>query len=369
MDCPSIPVMDGIEFRMQFFDKFRKKRIPFTCQIEVTARCNVRCSHCYISDINSKGELTFPEIQRIIDEVVDAGCLWFVLTGGEPLLRPDFLDIYTYAKKKGLFVVVFTNGTLVNERILDCFIDLPPYAVEISLYGATEETYERVVGVRGSYRRCMDGIELLLKHHMPLSLKTVSVADNQHEIQAIRRFAEKLGVAFRYDPLINPRIDGGMGPCNTRMSPQEIVAQDMTDSKRFETLRKMYEWSLKWQRSDLLFDCGAGNKAFNVDAYGQLQLCGLARKFSYDLRNGSFHDAWHNFLPKVLSMKREKSSRCDGCKLFVLCGMCPSWSELENGGDEGPVDFICQVAHLRANALDAHPKEATEESRVLTLQS
>lgn len=367
MDCPSVPVMDGIEFRLRFFDKLRGKRIPFTGQMEITERCNLRCHHCYIVDNTSKGELTLPEIRRIIDEVADAGCLWFVITGGEPLVRPDFLDIYTYAKKKGMFVVLFTNATLINERIADYFAELPPYTVDISIYGITEETYERVVGVPGAYRRCLNGIQLLQDRHVPLGLKTVSVKANQHEVLDIEKFAESVGSSFRYDAMINPRIDGGMGPCVTRLSPEEIVAQDLADPKRIKALRFMYDLSLNWERSDEVFDCGAGKNTFAVSARGQVHPCGLARQVGFDLRHGSFHDAWRNYFPKTVNAKREKPSRCDNCKLFILCGMCPSWAELENSGEDRPVDFICRVAHLRAKALAQIPAAPLEEKQAVAV--
>ncbi len=369
MDCVGIRVVDGVEFRMRFFDKFREKRIPFTGQMEITTRCNLRCHHCYICDNNSKGELTLPEIRRIIDEVVDEGCLWLVLTGGEPLLRPDFLDIYTYAKQKGLFVVLFTNGTLLTEAIADYFKELPPYSIEISLYGLTESIYQSVTGVQGSFQRCMKGINMLVDRHLPLHLKTVAVTANQHEIGEIQGFAEKHHTGFRYDPLINPRVDGGMQPRDHRMTPEEVVTLDLQDPGRVEALRRLHEAGARWRRSEFFFDCGAGKKAFNVDSFGRLQLCALARRFSYDLRRGSFHDGWHRYFLEALNLKRDMSSGCEDCKLYLLCGMCPAWTELENGGKQGPSEYICKIAHLRATALASSVQNESEESRAVPLQT
>ncbi|MDP2663180.1 MAG: radical SAM protein [Dehalococcoidia bacterium] len=369
MDCPSIPVLDAREFKVRFFDKFREKRIPFTGQMDLTTRCNIRCGHCYISDNQSHGELTYSEILRIMDEIVEEGCLWLVLTGGEPLLRPDFLDIYTYGKKKGLFMVVFTNATLLDERIADYFAELPPYSVEVSLYGASKETYEKVVGVTGAYERAMRGINLLAERRLPLHLKTVATTVNQHEVRDIQNLAERLGAGFRYDPLINPRVDGNKGPCGLRIPPEEVVAMDMADPRRAEALRKQCEMTAGWRRSEYIFDCGAGRKAFNIDAQGRLQVCGLARNYSYDLRQGSFHDGWRHYIAHALDLKRAQPSRCDQCDLVSMCGMCPAWIELENNGVEGPVEYICQIAHLRARAFGVQGPEETREEPALGLGS
>ena len=126
---------------------FIKKRVPVTGSINLTHRCNLNCVHCYLggrdSEIRSpNAELNTEQWLEIIDQVTDVGCLDLLLSGGEVLLRPDFETIYQKAVSNGLLVTVFTNGTLLNGKILSLFADLPPQYIEISLYGATAHTYE-----------------------------------------------------------------------------------------------------------------------------------------------------------------------------------------------------------------------------------
>ena len=109
--------------------------------------------HCY-NNLSSaqaapEGELTYEEHCRILDEITEAGCLWLLFTGGEIFARKDFLRIYTYAKKKGLIITLFTNGTLIDEQVADTLADWWPFLVEITIYGRTKETFERVTGVPG----------------------------------------------------------------------------------------------------------------------------------------------------------------------------------------------------------------------------
>jgi MoaA/NifB/PqqE/SkfB family radical SAM enzyme len=111
-------------------------------------------------------ELTCQEFCNILDQIVDEGCLWLLLTGGEPFIRSDFIDIYTHAKKKGFLITLFSNGTTITPRIADYLADWRPFSLEISLYGSTQETYERITGITGSHSRCMHGIELLLEHNI-----------------------------------------------------------------------------------------------------------------------------------------------------------------------------------------------------------
>ena len=108
------------------WEKTKNKRIPFAFDLEITARCNNDCSHCYINlpagDKEVKeNELSLDEIKKITDEAVSLGTFWCLLTGGEPFLREDFFDIYLYLKKRGLLVSVFTNATLLTERHIQLF--------------------------------------------------------------------------------------------------------------------------------------------------------------------------------------------------------------------------------------------------------
>ena len=186
MGCTVIPELSGDGFFDLFNIKVLERRIPIVGSFELTERCNLSCKHCYINlPTNNRAaraaELTTEEICRILDEMADAGCMWLLLTGGDPFLRPDFLDIYTYTKKKGICVTVFTNGTMITPKIADYFVELPPRRIEITLYGMTEATYEAVTGLPGSYKKCIRGIELLHERGLPLRLKTIGLTINKHD--------------------------------------------------------------------------------------------------------------------------------------------------------------------------------------------
>jgi MoaA/NifB/PqqE/SkfB family radical SAM enzyme len=246
MECPYIPLTPYSDFSLRLHEQAAGQRIPLVGSLEVTERCNLGCAHCYINlpagDYGARRrELITREMYQILDQVVDEGCLWLLLTGGEPFVRPDFLDIYTYAKKKGLLVTLFTNGTTVTPRIADHLAEWRPFAVEITLYGATQETYERVTGVKGSFERCMRGIQLLLERGLPLKLKTMVMTLNQAELGEMRALARILGVEFRYDPVLNVRLDGGRSPQEFRIPAEDVVALDLADEQRMQGWRDFQE--------------------------------------------------------------------------------------------------------------------------------
>ena len=337
------------------------QRFPVSGAIEVTSRCPLNCAHCYNNlPMNHQearsGELTYEEHCRILDEITAAGCLWLLYTGGEIFARDDFLDIYAYAKQKGLLITLFTNGILIDEKIADHLAEWRPFSIELTLYGRTRETYERVTGIPGSYGRCMGGIELLKERSLPLKLKTMALTINRHEIWEMKRFAEEeLGLEFKFDAMINARIDNSQDPLAFRLTPEEIVELDLKDPKR------MAEWKRFGEQfngpvhapgfCDELYHCGAGIRSFTIDPYGMLSVCVLSRGDTFDLRKGSFQEGWERFLSSVRRKKITRQTKCTHCEIKAMCGMCPANGELENQDPEAPIDFLCQVAHLRAKTL------------------
>lgn len=354
MECPNIPIIPYREFSLPVHDKAAAKNIPIAGELDLTMRCNLRCLHCYCPQDVNKKELTFHEICRILDEITDAGCLWLLITGGEPLIRTDFLDIYTHAKKKGLIITLFTNGTLVTPKIADYLKEWPPFLVEISLYGGTQETYEKVTGVAGSYKECLNGVEMLLQRKIPLRLKTLVTTLNKHELQMMKRYAEERGLDFRFDALINPRLDGFKKPCQSRISPSEVVELDLADSKRRESWKKLCQ-ELPWgqpMRVDMLYTCSRHMWEFHITAYGDLQACLMAQEPSFDLRQNPFSKCWPELIAKIQALKPKEKNRCQKCELFALCDLCPAWAQLENGDPDTVVEDICQIAHLRTEAFE-----------------
>ena len=354
MECPHIPSTSYAQFGKDLHKKAVEKRIPISGSYELTFRCNLRCAHCYCNlPLNDREavekELTTQKVFKIFDQMAEAGCLWLLITGGEPLLRKDFLEIYSYAKKKGFIITLFTNGTLITQEIADYLAEWPPFLVEVTLYGATKETHEKVTGVPGSFLRFQRGIDLLLERKIPLGLKTMVMTLNHDGLWEIKEYAERSDVKFRFDPVLNPRLDGSKAPCSLRLSPEDVLKLDLADEKRAKEWKDFCEKFIGPPQSDGLFSCGAGVFAFHIDPYGQMSMCEMVRFKSYDLRNGSFEEGWHQFFPELLALKPTGDYPCARCELISLCGQCPGWAWLENGNPELPVEYLCQLAHLRAD--------------------
>jgi len=350
--------------------KVRNQRPPISFGLELTARCNNDCRHCYINlpvgDKHAKEtELTVDQISEIADEGASLGVLWCLITGGEPFLRPDFREIYTILKRKGFLVSVFTNATLINKDHIQLFKMYPPRDIEVTVYGVTEETYERVTRKSGSFAAFVRGLDLLLESGVQVRLKAMALRSNIHEFSKIVSFCiQRTKDYFRFDPFLHLRFDGNPERNSEikseRLSPEEIVALERADPKRFASLEKECDRLIAPEfpniTSNHLFRCGAGNTSFTVGPDGFFRLCSSLYHPDciYDLRKGNLLDAWNNFITLVRNMRSNNQGfleTCRVCPLINLCLWCPAHAYLETGELDAPVDYFCKVAHARAKAL------------------
>ena len=352
------------------WEKLKARRAVLSFDLEITARCNQHCRHCYINlpagDQEARSrELTLSEIGDIADQAVGLGAIWVLISGGEPLLREDFPEIYLALKRKGLLVSVFTNAALLRDEHLELFKKYPPRDIETTVYGASPETYERVTRRPGSFAAFTNGLNRLLDSGVRVRLKAMAIRSNFHELPAIAAFCRThTKDYFRFDPQLHLRFDRDEGRNaeirEERLTPEEIVALERADEARFSALLKGCDKLINEEFAhigcDHLFHCGAGNGSFNVSYDGKFRLCSSlwAPETIYDLREGTLREAWEQLVPKVRDMRsphREFLERCRRCPIINLCLWCPAHSWLETGEMDTPIDYFCQVARARAAAI------------------
>lgn len=336
--------------------------------IELTERCNNRCLHCSVArpagDAGAKaGEWPASRWQALLDEAAGLGCLVVRLTGGEPLLRGDFEPIYVHARKLGLRVMLFTNGTLITPRLARLFAAIPPLEpVEVSIYGMTPGSCEAVTRTPGSFEAARRGVGLLVAHGVPFTLKGAVLPPTRDEMDALSAWAGGLpghvgtpAFAALFDLHSRRDAERSAAIAALRLSADEFV--------RFAR-RHGDEGVAEWRdfcgrrggpRGDRLFLCGPEAAAAAVDPYGRLQFClGLRHPETvYDLGTGSLRDGLAGFLPRLREMRAKDPAylaRCARCPLRGLCAQCPVKSWAEHGTLDTPVEYFCGVAHAQAVA-------------------
>lgn len=336
------------EFSVSIGTAVMNGRVPFTGAFELTYRCNQACCHCYcslgINDRRKAEELTTPEVKRILDEMADAGCLWLLLTGGEVLVREDFAEIYMHAIKRGMITEVFTNGTMIDDRMARLFSEHRPLGIDISVYGSRPELHDTITGVKGSFAKTMDGLSCLKKRKVGFSLKTIIMTVNYHDLKNMQSLAQNLGAGFHFDTLISPRTDGGMGPARYRLGIDKMVGLDLDEDKDFKDSE--YVFDNFWRKSiDNEFNCGAGIFAFNVSPYGSMSPCTTFSSFQYDLRATHFSDAWKKMVAEYGNRQNEfMPGECRCCTMLAMCSRCAAWAEAETGRIDNKINYLCEYA-------------------------
>lgn len=359
MDCfqTQTAELTNEEYLREFNKKVVQQRIPVSGTIDLTDRCNLTCCHCYLGDQtgtreNPDKELSTSQWKALIDEMTEAGCLYLLITGGEPLLRKDFKEIYCHAKTHGLLVTVFTNGTLITEDILELFDEFTPKAVEVTLYGATSETYERITGVQGSYEKCLKGIRALIDHQINVKLKTILMNLNRNEFFDMETMAKEWGVKFRFDPAIFPGRKDDKEPVKLRVTAEEAIEKEFSDDHRAQEWKDFFERMQKLPFQDTLYQCGAGKTHFHIDAYGSLQPCLMVTDLNYNLTNGDFLTGWNEIFSSIRGKKTSDHNNCNRCQKRVLCGYCPGFFKLEKGTETIPSEYLCAMGHLRFEKIN-----------------
>jgi radical SAM protein with 4Fe4S-binding SPASM domain len=352
------------------WDKLKGRRSLFSFDLELTARCNLNCRHCYINlPANDKfvreRELSLSEITYIADQAVELGAMWCLITGGEPLLRDDFADVYMMLKRKGLLISVFTNATTIRTEHIALFKKYPPRDIEVTIYGASRASYERVTRRLGSFVNFENGLNALFEAGIQVRLKAMALRSNLDDMEAIATFGRARTKDFyRFDPQLHLRFDGD--PVRNaeikeeRLTPDEIVALERADEKRFGAMQSNCDTLINQEFThigcDHLFHCGAGSGSFNVGFDGTFRLCSSlwAPDTTVSLREVSLREAWETLIPRVRELRSiniEYLNTCRKCAIVNLCLHCAAHAHLETGMMDGATPYFCAVAHSRAVAI------------------
>lgn len=336
--------------------------------IELTERCNNACIHCCINrpvgDRRSRArELDTGAWKDILRQAAGLGVMTVRFTGGEPLLRDDFPELYLFARRLGLRVMLFSNARLITPQIAALLADVPPLAeVEVSVYGMSRESYEAVTAIDGSYATFLSGVQLLLDRKIPFVVKGALLPPNKKDMAAFDAWAATLprmdappAYAMFFD--LRGRRDSAAKNNRIRrlrVSPKEGLGVLTRNPDQYR--KEMAEFFEKFLAppDDRLFTCSIGPGC--VDAYGVFQPCLSLRHpdLTFDLKKGALKEALASGLPRLKEMRAVNPlylERCARCFLRGFCEQCPAKSWAEHGTLDRPVEYFCRVAHAQALSL------------------
>jgi len=333
-------------------------RLPLEGNLDLTYRCNNNCRHCWLRiparAPEKKDELSFEEVKRIAAEARKMGCQKWKISGGEPMLRPDFAEIFDFLTAKAVSYSLNTNGTLITPEIARLL--RRKGSKMVALYGATAEVHDHITRHPGSFQATMQGFAYLKEAGAGFTVQLIPMRDNCHQFEDMVNLALSLSPHYRIGaPWLYLSACGSARRnaeiARQRLDPQKVIEFDQPDLSFEEWLEHQGKAEChKAAGNDLPFArCIAGRRDFHIDPYGRMTFCSFIADpaLRYDLRRGTFPEAWEVFIPSLADRVQggaEYWENCAICDLRPDCRWCDVFGYLEHGRHGARVDYLCQVA-------------------------
>lgn len=340
-----------INFKEELFSHAYMHRVPLTVTLEIISECNFRCVHCYLGSSSRKDLLTYEQIVDFGNQIIEMGCLYVILTGGEVLLHPDFKKIYTFFADRGMCVSVFTNGSLINDDIVQLFKKYPPRVVEITMYGFSSGTYKAVTKSK-VYETVKNNILLLKRNSINVLLKMFVMNNNYCDFTSICQFAKDHSIPFKYDTRIiadDSSVEMSY-QLDEKLSLELELSKSSTEMKYNDNMRSY----IMGNRKNKSFQCGAGRSSCWLKSNYCLRMCNFLSCIEYDLKKYSVTEAWsemEHYIDKDIPIE----SRCYGCNYREFCSYCPAVSFVTFGRTDMMYhpSLYCKDAIIKATASNA----------------
>ncbi len=366
------------------------QRLPLNGTFELTGRCNMRCKMCFVR-VDEKAILKTGEKERSTKEWIDlaekaaeAGTLNLLLTGGEITLRTDFTEIYSAIAQMGFILTVYTNATMIDDKIMKAFEKYPPHTIGVTIYGANNDTYLKLCGNPHGFDQFCEGLSRLKELPSLLDMRTTLVRDNIHDYESMKAFTKK---QFSEDKILHvtsrifPAVRGSISePEKVRLSSVEMfkflhnglisakhdlesghldVEQFFPQDKYDRLINEIKRRRPILEGEYLFSGCGAGISSYFISWSGNMYACGaLPTGFTKPFENG-FQQAW-NELPMKYPFGH-LNEKCANCDLLSYCDSCPAYRILETGSWHGVPKEACSVAKLNKELIDSFQSHKSVE--------
>lgn len=362
------PMMDYL------YAKACHMHIPLNGTFELSPVCNFSCQMCYVRktkqevEKSSRSILTLDDWRRIARQARDAGMLELLLTGGEPLLWPDFWTLYEELIDMGFLVSINTNGSLIDENAIARFCEKPPHRINITLYGASDETYKRLCGVDKVFTKVDLAIRGLIDAGITVKLNCSLTPENAEDIDWIVDYGKSCGTVLSVSTYMFPPVRRNPEQIgdNKRFTPEESSRYMMRYLRRNRGEERFngYIQSIISGRSEPLgldaecidsvdgsVRCRAGRAAFWVTWDGWMTPCGMMPKPRIGLKENSFNEAWSQLVDATAAIR--VSGLCEKCSNRDICHPCAAIAYAETGDFSEVPTYRCHaVQQMREIAFD-----------------
>jgi radical SAM protein with 4Fe4S-binding SPASM domain len=326
-------------------------QIPIQAHLDVTWKCNERCVHCYL-DHGIGGDMTTDEIRTLFDQLAAAGTFFLVISGGEIMLRKDIFDIVAHARSLLLDVRLKTNGLLIRKPEAERFGRLGVRTVDISIYSWRHEVHDAVTLIPGSLARSLAAVRYLRDEGMEVEMRTTIMRDSAADYPGIQALAKELGVVARFDPTMNPRLDGDRKPFDYRVS-NETLKEIYRDPRLAE---EAYCAPPSPVDADVLdgHSCEAGHGGVYITPQGDVTPCVQFPMVCGNIRRNTFAEIWNGpQFRRLRDVRVRNLPVCSTCANSPVCSRCPGLAYSETGDFRAPSSIDCEKSFARTGIPSA----------------
>lgn len=374
--------MDSLPMETNTMEKMLLQRAasaqqPINGSLELLPLCNMNCDMCYVrlsyAETEMKGGLhTADEWINLGREMQKAGALFLLLTGGEPLLFPDFKRLYLELKQMGIVLTINTNGTLLDEEWADFFAENKPRRINITLYGADDRAYETLCHYPGGFEKTIRAIRLLKERDVDVKINGSVTKENYKDMQKIYALGEMLGVPVHMDTYMLPGIHERGLPFDeqSRLLPEEAATAGMEalkaemDPQAFPIYveQKIAQLENGDEKCPSGITCMAGNCSFAVNWQGEMRPCVTLEEPSVPVFDTGFEAAWE--IVSKESKAFRVNEKCIKCRLRPICKTCVASAWLETGSYDGVPEYLCRYAEAYQSLLYEERNSLTRNKEV-----
>jgi len=311
-----------------------RRLVPYGVSLEITARCNLDCVHCYHVRCRGK-EMDTGEIENLLDALAALGTMELTLTGGEPLLRRDFPQLLRYAvRETGFSVKLFSNLTLLTPETADLLASLPLNSVETTILGPDAVTHDGLTRRPGSFDAVIRAIGMLVERGVRCSAKTIVMKPNIAGLEAMYRLAERLGIPFRHDDGVFVESNGGRSPLALQLPPGDLAR-----------LRRRTGTGPSFPPGM----CNIGKSVMSIAPDGSVYPCGPFPEKAGDIRETPLAEIWRDspVMNRVRAIRNEDYHVCRECYYYERCNGCIAMGLGLSSGRIHP----CRLARKRLRHL------------------
>jgi radical SAM protein with 4Fe4S-binding SPASM domain len=326
--------------------------IPLNMHWDLTWRCDHKCVHCYLTD-RRKDELSLDEGIDVLDQLVEAGTLSILFSGGDPFLRPDGIEIMRQARLRHFDVRINTHGNFIDEELADQLAEIGVARVSLSVYSENPAHHDAVTLIPGSHAKTVAAAKRLVKRDLKVNFKTPVMVQNRTSYQTVRALAEEIGATWELDAHIVPDDQSDFGLCSIGVHDTEKVLAMMHQVA--ESKDKIPHWMEIPDAPTTARTCAAGTAMGYISPDGILYPCLNWRDPVGDLRETRFKELWSN--SQAIKRQREITRAsyeddCGGCSFQGKCHYCPGISHAETGDAGKRSAYVCERTHLTMSTFE-----------------